>query len=230
MGQNRKQPPADESPGAPLWMVTFSDCMNLLLTFFVLLTTFSSYDTQVLSDMGTTFRQIFSIGNEPTGKMPKDGMISSNLVVPVEYYDKGSESPTLTTGTENNLKQEYPPADLSSSRIFLMPSADIFLGKGQALSASGKNFLATMASFLKEIPCRVVISEISAGNENNEQAGMQRAMAIVEYLTTKQRLESQRFSISQAGLLPKDSIKDTLKNPKTARVLEIALLERSAYN
>ena len=229
MGQNRKQP-EDDSPGAPLWMVTFSDCMNLLLTFFVLITTFSCYDSKVISDMGTTFRQIFSVGNEPIEKTPKDAVMSESLVVPVEYFDKGSESPTLTKGSENNLKKEYPPADLSTGRIFLLPSSDIFLGQGLALSASGKNFLATMAAFLKEIPCRVVISEITTGNEDKEQADMQRAMAIMEYLTAKQGLDSLRFSISQAGLLPENSIENAIKSPGPARMLEIALLERSLYN
>ncbi len=230
MGQNRKQPLPDESPGAPLWMVTFSDCMNLLLTFFVLITTFSSYDTQVLSDMGTTFRQIFSVGNAPIEKTPKEAVLSQSLVAPVEYYAKGSESPTLTMGTENSLKKEYPPADLSEGKTFLIPSADIFLGKGQALSASGKNFLATMASFLKEVPCRVVISEILPDNEDNEQADMQRALAIMEYLTVKEGLDNKRFSVSAADLLPVGSVENTIKSPEPARVLEIALLERSLYN
>ena len=37
----------DEGGGAPEWMVTYSDCMTLLLTFFVLLLTFSSFDDKV---------------------------------------------------------------------------------------------------------------------------------------------------------------------------------------
>ena len=44
MGRANKQVESDEAPGAPEWMVTFSDCMTLLLTFFVLLLSFSSFD------------------------------------------------------------------------------------------------------------------------------------------------------------------------------------------
>ena len=44
MGRANKQVVPDEDPGAPEWMVTFSDCMTLLLTFFVLLLSFSSFD------------------------------------------------------------------------------------------------------------------------------------------------------------------------------------------
>ncbi len=47
MGFPRKQQEPDEAPGAPEWMVTFSDFMTLLLTFFVLLLSFSSFDDRV---------------------------------------------------------------------------------------------------------------------------------------------------------------------------------------
>ena len=46
MASTRK-PPVDDDPGAPEWMVTFSDCMTLLLTFFVLLLSFSSFDDKI---------------------------------------------------------------------------------------------------------------------------------------------------------------------------------------
>lgn len=41
MARGRKST-ADDSPGAPLWMVTYGDLMTLLLTFFVLLLSFSA--------------------------------------------------------------------------------------------------------------------------------------------------------------------------------------------
>ena len=43
MARKKKEVQADEPAGAPDWMVTFSDCMTLLLTFFVLLLSFSSF-------------------------------------------------------------------------------------------------------------------------------------------------------------------------------------------
>ena len=38
----------DEQPSAPLWLVTFSDLMTLLLTFFVLLLSLSTLDNRKL--------------------------------------------------------------------------------------------------------------------------------------------------------------------------------------
>ncbi|MBI1382988.1 MAG: OmpA family protein [Planctomycetaceae bacterium] len=39
-----KPPPEEEAPGAPEWVVTFTDMISLLVTFFVLLMTFSSME------------------------------------------------------------------------------------------------------------------------------------------------------------------------------------------
>ncbi len=40
----RERPPEEEPPGAPEWVVTFTDMISLLVTFFVLLMTFSSME------------------------------------------------------------------------------------------------------------------------------------------------------------------------------------------
>ena len=51
MRHRKKEPDADETAGAPEWMVTFSDCMTLLLTFFVLMLSFSSFDEKVFQKL-----------------------------------------------------------------------------------------------------------------------------------------------------------------------------------
>ena len=47
MARRQEKPEPQHADGAPEWMVTFSDCMTLLLTFFVLLLSFSSFDDKV---------------------------------------------------------------------------------------------------------------------------------------------------------------------------------------
>jgi len=233
MGQDRRQPEEEEGPSAPTWMITFSDCMNLLLTFFVLLVTFSSFDTGVLTNLGTVFRRIFPSFIGQKNEIPKDAFFPTTLIVPVEAHEKGSEKPTLTRGPEDNLKVESQPTDFRSRKIFLLPSKNIFLGRGTAISSAGKNILATMALFLKEVPSRIVIIENCLGDQANEQLALQRAWTVVEYLTTKQGLDKKRLSISAASILPKDSLENnraTDTKSESERTLEIVLLERSIYN
>jgi len=232
MGQDRRQP-EEEGPSAPIWMVTFSDCMNLLLTFFVLLVTFSSFDTGVLTNLGTVFRRIFPSFIGVQKEMPKDTFLPPILIVPLDAHEKGSEKPTLTRGPEDNLKVESQPTDFRGRKIFLLPSKDIFLGRGTAISSTGKNILATMALFLKEVPSRVVISEVGSDNQDDEQLGLRRAWAVIEYLAAKKNLDKKWFSMSAASFLPKEGLENgqaTATKSESERTLEIVLLERSIYN
>lgn len=48
-------------PGSPAWMATFSDLMNLLLCFFVLLFAMSSVDTAKFNELAQSFANTFSI-------------------------------------------------------------------------------------------------------------------------------------------------------------------------
>lgn len=53
---------ADDAPkGSPAWMATFSDLMNLLLCFFVLLFAMSSVDTAKWNEMAQSFASTFNV-------------------------------------------------------------------------------------------------------------------------------------------------------------------------
>ena len=75
---NRKQQPPDE--GSPAWMSTFSDLMNLLLCFFVLLFASSTMDEGKIQKIAASFDNMsFSVINEGsvsllTGEMLSGGM------------------------------------------------------------------------------------------------------------------------------------------------------------
>ena len=55
----RKQ--EDVPAGSPAWMATFSDLMNLLLCFFVLLFSMSSVDAQKFQEVAASLASSFSI-------------------------------------------------------------------------------------------------------------------------------------------------------------------------
>jgi chemotaxis protein MotB len=227
MAREKKQAQEEDGPSAPLWMVTFSDCMNLLLTFFVLLVTFSSFDTQVLTNLGSVFKKIFP-ETSPIFKKEKfdnSAFLQQNLLMPVEVLTNGSEKPALAKGQDNKYKQETYLRSFDIQKVFLVPSKNIFWGKGSTVSADGKKLLLSLALFLKEMQNRIIISE----NGPDDQAapaesgiGLRRAYAVVEYLTAKQGLDKKRFNISAS------STQSNTRNDE--RTLEIVLLERSIYD
>ncbi len=129
----RKEQPPDE--GAPAWMATFSDLMNLLLCFFVLLFASSSVDEGKLQKIAASFESMsFSIF--PTGEVALvEGMIISGGVTQLpgiesllEYVGKASEATgdqidQKTTGSEDE-KDTNESADTSIEEMLEQMEAE----------------------------------------------------------------------------------------------------------
>lgn len=76
MAKRKEDPPP---AGAPAWMATFGDLMNLLLCFFVLLFSMSSVDAQKFELIAASFSQTFSVLSGGASAIG-DGMLVSNGV------------------------------------------------------------------------------------------------------------------------------------------------------
>ncbi|MBW7990843.1 MAG: hypothetical protein FVQ84_12620 [Planctomycetes bacterium] len=232
MARAGKQVEEDEAPGAPEWMVTFSDCMTLLLTFFVLLLSFSSFDDKA-------FRKLQMIFMEDMPAVSQSDELNRDAVLPTEQIQttfdltEGSEKPTLLKGLGNNVREETR-VDFRSRKVFSISSEKIFWGNGTLISAEGRRIMTTMASFLEEIPSRVVICENGpAGKGGAEQLGLSRAWAVLEYLTSSQSLDKNWFSVSAGSTLAQEGLRSggpSRTSLKSERTLEIVLLERSIYD
>ncbi len=82
---NRKP---DEPPkGAPAWQTTFSDLMNLLLCFFVLLFSMSTIDEVKQEKVVASFNQMFSVFDAGATAIG-DGMLISNGVSQLNELDE----------------------------------------------------------------------------------------------------------------------------------------------
>jgi len=233
MVKRKNKTESDEAAGAPEWMVTFSDCMTLLLTFFVLLLSFSSFDINVFRRLRSIFSESLSTVSKAV-KKNRDAFTPATRLQTLKEVNKGSEKPTLKRGKESNLKEETEPSDFYNQKVFYISSDKIFLGNGTIISYRGRKTLSAMAALLIEAPNRVVISENGfKDKKNNEQLGLPRAWAVMKYLIEKNGLDKKHFSISAMSTLTQDNLKNIeLSSPETKskRLLEIVLLERSIYN
>ncbi len=84
MAKRREETPA---PGSPAWMATFSDLMNLLLCFFVLLFSMSTVSEEKFKDIAAAMSETFSIwssGSQSIG----DGVLISNGVSQLNELDQ----------------------------------------------------------------------------------------------------------------------------------------------
>lgn len=77
MAKKKKQ--EAPAPGSPAWMATFSDLMNLLLTFFILLFSMSSVDVSKFEEIAASLNASFSIFDSGSPAITEGGLISSGV-------------------------------------------------------------------------------------------------------------------------------------------------------
>jgi len=233
MRRGRKQAEPDEAPGAPEWMVTFSDCMTLLLTFFVLLLSFSSFDDRIFPRLKVIYSKALT-HITPVLRSDRDALLYLPPVRHIAELDEGSEKRTAAQGLEDGLLKETGLGELLGGMAFSISSNRVFWGKGTAVSPEGRHIIDTMALFLKGVPGRIVICENGpADMETNPYFGLPRAWAVVDYLTTEHNLDRKRLSISATRTLAQGRSGNGEPGPghlESERTVTVVLLERSIYN
>lgn len=85
--QMAKKKPEEPPKGSPAWMATFSDLMNLLLCFFVLLFAMSSIDEDKQEAIVASFNQMFSVFDAGASAIG-DGQLISNGVSQLNELDE----------------------------------------------------------------------------------------------------------------------------------------------
>lgn len=145
----KKKKGGDGEEGAPMWIVTFSDLMSLLLTFFVLLLSFSTITEEDFNDAMNSLQGAF-------GVMP----MHSSFIAPVPRRPtKRSEEISKAArdlrrrmqvlGIERKVQIEYDA--LGGIKISL-PSAVLFDAGNATLKAEAFSVLENVAEVLAELP------------------------------------------------------------------------------
>lgn len=110
-----KKEMAGPPPPAP-WMSTFSDLMNLLLCFFVLLFSLSSVDADKFAELAASFSSSFSIF--PSGASAiGDGMLISNGVSQLNELSEFFSTMGLSSDGETQLDMETAKAQIEREAL-----------------------------------------------------------------------------------------------------------------
>jgi flagellar motor protein MotB len=208
----------ESGEGAPLWIISFADMMSLLMAFFVMLSTFSGFGRSAAERLEKTVQATLR-AQYGGWQMHRSRTAMGSQPPAAGQLEKGSEKPTLQDTQGKGLMKETQAGDFRQRKIFLIESAKVFWGTGVTVSSSGRDFLDTLASFASKLPDRLVISESGPGPDHRQ--GLVRAIGVLNYLTRK-GVSKDRCSIAPQGMSPDHSA-------DTQRMLEIALLNRGAY-
>jgi hypothetical protein len=221
MARNRSNIAAEDDDDAPEigeWIVTFSDCMTLLLCFFVLLLTFSSFEEVEYQKLAGAFDYMSLHSIFPHKRAIKDSAVAP---VPREVdqvavgADVAQEIADLIE-IPRNLPEILAIDAYKDRRVFVVSSRKFFWGRGSVLTFKAKRWLALIAAFVDKVPCRVHVAE------NSAEQGLERSWAVLWFLTEKAGLPADRCFISAPRVrLPEDLGAEP--------VVEISLLSGRAY-
>ena len=100
----RKKKPEEAKAGAPEWMATFSDLMNLLLCFFVLLFSMSSTDTAKYNEIVEAITSSFSIFSGGGSALDQGVLVSSGVSQLNELAEYYSNLAVENTADEDGTK------------------------------------------------------------------------------------------------------------------------------
>ncbi len=215
--------------GGPGWLVTFSDLMTLLLTFFVLLLSMSSMDRPLLTRIMATSDEPSPLDHAGRGRVPERISLLMDIVNdPTTVLDKQDRikdllfpneilPPELSPGTlKENLRVLAHPEGV----VIVLHEGLLFPRSGYALTATGRQLLDALVPFFHYTTADV---NIGGHTDNVEEAHAmdnyvlsgRRAMSVLEFFL-QQHFPARRFSISGYGpdkpLFPNDTEKNRAQN------------------
>ncbi len=214
------KPPKFE--GAPMWIVTFADLSTLMLTFFVLLLSFSNQDIIKFREMLGSVQGAFGVEIRREGEF-KGTLTGEGTETEKEEKEKQEKAKLKRQLVQvtNQIKKAAKEANMSdNTEITSTPDGVLVRVKGEALFNSGATrinssavkLLKELASILKStgffltveghtdnVPLRPGANSLYKSNW--ELSGV-RAAVVVRYLRTRMVDKSQLAAAGYADMRP----------------------------
>lgn len=235
-----EEPPEEQAEGAPAWMTTFADLMSLLMTFFVLLLSFSNTEIIKFRTMAGSMREAFGlrsefdIMNQPMGSqvMPMPAPSYSKKPTPISTPQKTqTQTKTQEQTTMVKLREALEGSELEKQGNVEITDRGVALRlEGDAIFSSGKTDLTPGARKLMDELIEIAKNQSgtieveghtddvpirSSRFPSNWELSAGRAGAAVRYITERgvpqHRLKAIAFGETQP-LVPNDSSANRSKN------------------
>lgn len=162
-------------PGAPLWMITYSDMVTLLLTFFVLLLSMASMDPVRFTEASSSLRDAFGMHQLPLQKefviptIPSPP-ISKITPIPQEMTQKIYQK-IKTQIDAANVSKDIEVIQKDANTIILRINENILFGPGQfKVSPKSYPLLRRVGDMIRPLPMRLRIEGHTDNRVTNNSA------------------------------------------------------------
>ena len=240
MAGKRKKNTNEEEPNTSAWMVTFSDLIMLLLTFFVLLLTMSSMDTKKLKETFANFsgapgvlelsgsRGIGDLASFITRYESSDRLVVINqdyirrLLIPSFKKSKKVEKVIADLSKLIHVSDDHRGLVLSFQNHVLFDPGSVTLRK------DAYPFLDAIANAISSCPNDILIMghtddrPIQTGRfASNWELSAYRGISVLRYFLEKKDLPPSRFSVGGYGPSRPVHKNDSERNRALNRRVEI---------
>ncbi len=191
--------------GAPAWMVTYSDLVTLLLTFFVLLLSMASMDPVRFTEASSSLKDAFGIHKEPAHV---DFAIPVLPSPPITQFSPVQEQTTekvyekIKSQIESmRLSEEIGVLRKDDESIILRVNDSVLFNRGQS-TISPKSFptLRYIADLIRPLPMDLRIEghtddiQVSKVHFSNWDLSVARSVSVLKFFTQSDLLPLDRMS------------------------------------
>lgn len=249
--KKRSREPDPEPPGAPEWVVTFTDMISLLVTFFVLLMTFSSmreYDlirVRGLLEMGRGVINDFD-GDRAVKPPPQDHIQNTDPMRgasephsrPPNAFEGSPENKSFRTKRDHEQLRDIN--DIADGLLIQWDAQMSFAPGSAAPPAALREALIDVGETLVPYQHGIVVEGHAAPDHVATQRfpdaysmSLARAAACVEILVNEVGIEPTRLQVAAFGATRAKSVNDTPAGRNRNRRVELRVLalprDRAAF-
>ncbi len=232
--EEQKCPKCKCKAGAPKWMVTFSDLVTLLLTFFVLLLSMASMDEVKFTEASSSIRDAFGVHSKPA---QIDFSIPVLPSPPVSKFSpiKNEMATKVYKKIQAQIKSDRIPEDVElikkdNDTIILRINDSVLFTQGQsAVSPAAYPLLRKIADIIRPLPMRLRIeghtdsTPISNRKIGNWNLSVERAVSVLRFFKKSDLLPLDRMSAigygSERPIAPNNSEKNMARNRRVDFIL-----------
>ncbi len=246
MGRKKKEVEEPSGPaGAPDWVVTFTDMISLLVTFFILLLTFSSMDAYEALKVDSFLqgnRGMHAAGGSSLVEVGREDQIAASSIERGANRPHTRPSEELTESIEEmgqrntSAHQALDMNEVKDGILLEFEAAESFGPGSSDLSAPLKKSLSELAEVLQHYPHQIVVEGFTDGNfhasssyKNEAEISLARAAAAAEYMLQQSDLSPKMIQL--AGLGSKEAVADnaTAMGRQLNRRIRIRVLSMDEY-
>lgn len=236
----RKKKVQQDEPRGDEWLATYSDTITLLLTFFVLLYSMATLDSQKMRQMAQAFQVVMS-GQKADSIMEYDLYDGQVPLIggesPIEEIIDGNEVQESMYFQVKKFVEEYDLSEvvdiINSERGIVIQLRDniLFETSSSSLRSDSKVVLDKISTLIGSLPNNIIIEGHTDNRPintskfpSNWELSVDRAVNVVRYFVENKGLTASRFSASGYGEFQPVAPNDTAENMSRNRRVNILIM------